>query len=500
MDMENKFYKESVEEMDHLIEASIVSTYRCEVKGNYAATFISDNIKKQFGYESKQFIEDTDFWVNHIHPDDVNRVLDDLSGLFEHNFYSHEYRFLHTDGTYHWVNDKVVLMRDSKGEPIEIIGNLIDVTERRSVEDALRDSEKLISTIFESTADGLLVVSTSGDVICTNKKFKNIWDIPEEIIKKKKDRELLKFIYGKILEPKKFMNDVERLYDSFEESLDTVYLNSGKIFECYSSSIVLNNKIVGRVWSFKDITEREKIAESLKKIAVELQQSNEELEEFAYVASHDLQEPLRIIASYCQLLKEKYYHGLGKEGQKYIDYTVSSAIRMKILIKELLDFSRVGKKDKPFEYVDVKNILQETLTDYQIIIADSGAKIIINDDLPVVFVVRFRMRQLISNIISNALKFKSNRSPVINMGCRDDNNFWLFYIKDNGIGIDSKFYDRIFGVFKRLYSIDEYPGTGIGLALCKRIVETHGGKIWVDSEEGKGTCIYFTIPKSVKLS
>jgi PAS domain S-box-containing protein len=244
-------------------------------------------------------------------------------------------------------------------------------------------------------------------------------------------------------------------------------------------------------------TEQKENQIQLQKSARELIRSNEELEEFAYIASHDLQEPLRVIASYCQLLKEKYYCGLDEEGQKYVNYTISSAIRMKTLIKELLDFSKVGRKDEPFEYVDIKEIIQEVLVDYQMVISESNAKIIIEDELPVLFSIRFRMKQLIANLVSNALKFRSEKCPVINIGCCDEGDFWLFYVRDNGIGIESQYFDRIFGIFKRLYSRDEYPGTGIGLALCRRIVETHGGKIWVDSEKDQGTYMYFTISKHV---
>ncbi len=249
-----------------------------------------------------------------------------------------------------------------------------------------------------------------------------------------------------------------------------------------------------------DITKQKEIQKRLRESLLELRKSNEELEEFAYVASHDLQEPLRVVASYCQLLQEDYYDILDDDGKTYVDYAVESAVRMKTLIKELLDFSRVGRRDKPYEYVSIKEIIEESIIDYQMAINDHNAKIIVEDEMPVVFAIRFRIKQLIANIISNALKFKSDKSPVINIYCCDEGSFWLFCVKDNGIGIESQFFDRIFGIFKRLYSRDEYPGTGIGLALCKKIVETHGGKIWVDSEENKGTHIYFTIPKHIEVT
>jgi len=287
------------------------------------------------------------------------------------------------------------------------------------------------------------------------------------------------------------------LISSTKELLDEEYnmlkKDGDRIYVTIKSAISTDEK--GRkstICFIADITKQ-------KEIQIQLQKSNEELEEFAYVASHDLQEPLRVVASYCQLLKDKNYPGIDEDGLKYIDYSISSALRMRTLIKELLDYSRVGRTDKPFEYVDIREIIQEVIADYQMAINDSDAKIIIEGDIPVLFTIRFRMKQLISNLFSNALKFKSEKLPVIQIGVCKKEDAWLFYVKDNGIGIESQYFDRIFGIFKRLYSRDEYPGTGIGLAICKRIVEAHRGKIWVDSDGKTGTCIYFTIAKHINF-
>ncbi len=241
---------------------------------------------------------------------------------------------------------------------------------------------------------------------------------------------------------------------------------------------------------------RKDIKKQLTLVADNLKKSNEDLEQFAYIASHDLQEPLRAVSSYCQLLKEKEYNDVDEESKKFLDYIIDSSFRMKTLIKELLDYSRVGRKDKPFEKIDLEKLLQEVLYDFEVSIKETNANIIVESELPEIFAIRFRIKQLLHNIISNSLKFRSDKSPIIRIGCCEEecSPHWLFYIKDNGIGIDEKYYDRIFGVFKRLYSREDYPGTGIGLALCKRIVETHGGKIWVESKEG--TYIYFTISKT----
>jgi light-regulated signal transduction histidine kinase (bacteriophytochrome) len=172
---------------------------------------------------------------------------------------------------------------------------------------------------------------------------------------------------------------------------------------------------------------------------------------------------------------------------------------MKTLIKELLDFSRVGRKDQPFEKLNLDELIQEVIIDFHLYIEETEAEIIIEENMPEIYGIRVRIKQLFHNVISNALKFRSSEKPKIFVSCCDEKNCWMFCISDNGRGIDPEYFERIFGLFKRLYSRDEYPGTGIGLALCKKIVETHGGKIWVDSKVDGGTSMYFTISKSIKV-
>jgi PAS domain S-box-containing protein len=285
---------------------------------------------------------------------------------------------------------------------------------------------------------------------------------------------------------------------------------SGEVIDVAADSCIVTNAD-GREHTLcviTDITERKRAELILRESAQELKKSNEELEQFAYVASHDLQEPLRVVSSYCQLLKgrcdtcelrEQCRHR-ENETEKYLTYVIEATARMKTLVKELLDFSRVGRKDHPFEKLSVHKIVEEVIQDFSLKIRELNANIIIEDKLPDIFAIKFRIKQLIHNLLSNSLKFcHPDRTPEIRMGCCEEDNFWLFFVKDNGIGIESKYYDRIFGLFKRLYSREEYPGTGIGLALCERIVETHGGKIWVDSVPREGSCFYFTLSKHINV-
>lgn len=240
---------------------------------------------------------------------------------------------------------------------------------------------------------------------------------------------------------------------------------------------------------------------TLREAAKELNEKNRELEQFAYITSHDLQEPLRIIRIYSQFLHDKFCGEFNDEDHKYFKYVTDAVERMRNLIKELLDFSRVGRKDKPFEIIKIANIIDEVKENLEIAIKESNAQIIIDDpfNIPIINGVRIRIIQLFYNLIHNSIKFRSEKDPIINIGFKEEVSHWLFYIKDNGIGIEEQYYDRIFELFKRLYSRDKYPGTGIGLALCHRIVEFHGGNIWVDSTVGEGSTFYFTISKSIVI-
>ncbi|BAQ64797.1 multi-sensor signal transduction histidine kinase [Geminocystis sp. NIES-3709] len=227
----------------------------------------------------------------------------------------------------------------------------------------------------------------------------------------------------------------------------------------------------------------------------ELQRSNEELEQFAYVASHDLQEPLRTISSFSELLKEEYYHQIDEEGQLYLDLIMSASNRMKQLIKDLLSLSRIQTRGQEFSLVNCNEIIQDILEILQISIKETNAEITYKQ-LPIIMGDKFQLTQLWQNLISNSLKFHSDRPLTINLTVQSLIDQWLFCVEDNGIGISPEFQERIFVVFQRLHTQDKYKGTGIGLALCQKIVTRHGGKIWVESDLGKGSKFFFTIPKS----
>lgn len=265
-----------------------------------------------------------------------------------------------------------------------------------------------------------------------------------------------------------------------------------------------NGNPIRMIGAMRDITERKKselmlldLNKNLEKKANELYNSNIELERFAYVASHDLQEPLRMVSSFLQLLQKKYKNELDETANKYIHFAVDGAERMKKLILDLLEYSKVGSNNDKFETIDLNEIVDQILKNYKLLIEENKAKITV-DNLPKISGLKVQMMQLFQNLISNALKYKHpRRTPEISITCQEYKNHFKFSISDNGIGIDPKYYQKVFVIFQRLHNSSQYSGTGIGLAICKKIIEKHQGEIWLESESGVGTTFFFLLNKDI---
>jgi PAS domain S-box-containing protein len=245
---------------------------------------------------------------------------------------------------------------------------------------------------------------------------------------------------------------------------------------------------------FWDITERKRTEERLRQLMVDLERSNKELELFAYVASHDLQEPLRMVSSYTQLLERRYSDRLDDDAREFIGYAVDGATRMQRLINDLLDFSRVSTRGRPPMSTDIAEVLGVVRANLSLAMEEAGA-LVTNDELPWVVADASQIGQLFQNLIGNAIKFRNGSRPHVHVGAVESDVHWQFSVRDDGIGIEPEYFERIFVIFQRLHGKEAYPGTGIGLALCRRIVERHGGTIWVESKPHEGSTFYFTIPK-----
>jgi PAS domain S-box-containing protein len=273
----------------------------------------------------------------------------------------------------------------------------------------------------------------------------------------------------------------------------------GKVINIeYSVKKITEGSSARTVSIIRDVTDKVKSQQALSQQAEELKLINNELQQFAYVASHDLQEPLRTVTSYMQLVEKRYKDKLDPEGEEFIRYAVDGAARMHMLIRDLLTYSRVGTQAMPFEKIDSQSILDTTLDNLHRSIQQAKATVKIHNNMPLIEADPLQMSLLFQNLISNAIKFKGSETPVINIKCEDAETQWRFSVEDNGIGIEKQYADRVFVIFQRLHTRQKYPGSGIGLAVCKKIVERHGGKIWMEpNTAGEGTTFYFTIAKEV---
>ena len=256
-----------------------------------------------------------------------------------------------------------------------------------------------------------------------------------------------------------------------------------------------DGKIIGTIGISREITERKKAEEHLVKMVGELRRSNEELQQFAYVASHDLQEPLRMVASYTQLLAKRYKGRLDSEADEFIAYAVDGSNRMQALIHDLLAYSRAGTNGKAYQAISSEKALLEALSNLRVSIQESGA-VVTHDSLPAITTDDAQLVQVFQNLVGNAIKYRRAEVPRVHVSAaKNGGQEWNFSVQDNGLGIDPQYFDRIFVLFQRLHGREEFKGTGIGLAICKKIVERLGGRIWVESQPEKGSTFYFALPE-----
>ncbi len=376
---------------------------------------------------------------------------------------------------------------------------VMDIPETRLAEEELRHDSERFQLVSRATHDAVRDWDLRTNDLWWNENFQKLFGYRAEAVEPG-----IASWTNRI-----HTEDLDRVVTGIHAAIDTGKLSwsdqyrfrcqDGSYLEIHDRGYVLreaSGNPVRMISAMQDITERKRAAERLNCIMADLERSNRDLEQFAYVASHDLQEPLRMVSSYTQLLAQRYEGQLDDKAKKYIDYAVDGAIRMQQLINDLLTYSRVGTRGKPPEPTDSHAVLGRTLSDLAAMIKENQA-LVTNDDLPTVRADPSQLAEVFQNLIANAIKFRGENMPRVHVSASEsDNGYeWVFSVKDNGIGIEPRYQDRLFVIFRRLHTRKEYPGTGIGLAICKRIVERHGGRIWFESEPGKGSTFYFTIPK-----
>ncbi|MBM4446488.1 MAG: PAS domain S-box protein [Chloroflexi bacterium] len=351
------------------------------------------------------------------------------------------------------------------------------------------------AAIVDAMGDGLIALDMTGGITAVNPPFQAMTGYSEsELVRGNAADLLLKMIKPEDLEEMAAVFATAMEGKTTPPSTFSIIKKDGSNVPVASAMSFVKNaegNPATIIATFKDITEIMRKEEDLRKAMTELERSNTELERFAYVASHDLQEPLRMVSSYTQLLEKRYKDKLDDDAHEFIGYAVDGAKRMQNLINDLLAYSRVGTRGKPLEPTDCEAVFDAAIANLSVVIKENKAKVS-HDPLPTVIADEGQLVQLFQNLIGNAIKFHGKRLPRVHVSAKTNVDKWVFSIKDNGIGIDPQYFDRIFIIFQRLHG-EGYTGTGTGLAIAKRIVERHGGRIWIESEPDKGSTFYFTL-------
>jgi PAS domain S-box-containing protein len=388
-------------------------------------------------------------------------------------------------------------VRDDEGRVVRIVGTVQDITARKEAEATVAASEARFRTLIDHAPDAIVTLDIeTGKFIDANPRACELYGLPREVLLTKNPVEL-----SPPLQP-----DGRPSAESAAQKIEAALAGrtstfrwdhvrpDGTIVPCEIRLVRLPSEDHPLIrGSITDITDRLRAEEALKTRSAELERSNKELERFAYVASHDLQEPLRMVTSFTQLLAKRYAGKLGTDADEFIGFAVDGAKRMQMLIDDLLTYSRAGKLPVKLARFPADSALDTALSNLQSGIESSRAAIT-RDPLPTITADQTQLVQLFQNLIGNALKFRREEPLAVHISARADNGHWVFCVQDNGIGIDSRHIGRLFVMFQRLHPRHEYPGSGIGLAVCKMIVERIGGRIWVESIPGQGSSFRFSVP------
>jgi PAS domain S-box-containing protein len=489
--------RESEQRLSRAQEIAHLGSWELDLVNNVLTW--SDEVYRIFGLRPQAFGATYEAFLERVHPDDRPAVDAAYTGSLRENrdTYDIEHRVVRQDtAEIRIVHEKCEHFRDATGRIIRSVGMVHDITERKQAEEKLRLSEERLASILGSLLDGIITVDEQQRITLLNPAVERLFGCrAADLLGQPLDR----------LIPERFRAAHTAHIRAFGQSNVTrrkmgeriaVYGRRADGEEFPIEAAISQTEVAGQklfTVILRDITERKRAEAALTQRTEELARSNQDLEQFAYVASHDLQEPLRAVAGCVQLLQKRYQGKIDERADEFIAHAVEGAQRMRQLIDDLLAFSRVGTRGGPLQPVDSGATLAAALANLTVAIHESGA-VITHDPLPTVTADPTQLTLLLQNLISNAIKFRREGSPRIHVGAQHQDNHWVLSVRDNGIGIEPQYFERIFGIFQRLHTRREYAGTGIGLAICKKIVERHGGCIWVESVLGAGCTFYCSLP------
>jgi PAS domain S-box-containing protein len=452
--------------------------------------YISPSCERITGYPREDFLADPELIYRIVHPEDTELYKQHCLTAGEREPGTLQYRIIRRDGVERWIEHCCQSVLDDEGNFLGTRGSNRDITHRKQAEEEVRHFASFTASLINSLPGIFYLFDENGRLLRWNKHAEAATGYSEEELSSMTPLDFFGEDVREMVTEK-----IQEVFTVGQSSMEAnLALKDGrKIPYLFTGQSILLDGKKYLIGMGVDITERKKTEEDLKKLTEELRRSNIDLQHFAYVTSHDLKEPLRNITSFVGLLEKRYKDSLDEKAHEYMNYIVYGAKRMRQLIDDLLEYSRVTGKDISLQPIDSRSALTEAIANLQTAIKKSEA-VITYDKLPTVVADATQLCSLFQNLIGNAIKYRGKDLPQIHISAERKENEWIFSVRDNGIGIDPEFQERIFIIFQRLHARDEYSGTGIGLAVCKKIVERHGGQIWFESEVGKGSTFFFTLP------
>jgi PAS domain S-box-containing protein len=480
-----RHYQALAESLPHLVWTCRPDGY-CDFLSRQWVEYTGRSAEQQLGYG----------WAEALHPDDRDRARDEWAKATERgDRFDSEFRIRRADGRYRWFKTRGLPLRNASGEIVKWFGSNTDFDDYKRALASSEQAEERFRLVVEAAPNAMLMADRERRIGLINRKGEDLFGYsreelinqPVELLVPEQHRDIHpvhveEFLRAPSARPmgvgrELFGRRKDGTQVPIEIGLNPIQLPEG----------------THTLASIIDVTERKRVEDDLRR-------SNADLEQFAYIASHDLQEPLRMVSNYTELLAQRYEGKLDEKADKYIRYATEGARRMQRLVADLLEYSRVGSRSDGFHAVKAEDVVRTVLGFLAESIREAGASIEVKGSLPTVLADEGQLSQVFQNLISNAIKFRGTEPLRILVQATPQDGRWTFAVKDNGIGIDMRYADRIFQMFQRLHEKGRYEGSGIGLAITKRIVERHGGRVWIESSEGAGTTFFFTLSPAKGIS